>query len=535
MIKTLIGIRLRSVIAGAFSNKGKRRLSPGKIILFSVLFLYLGAVFAGLSAVMAMGLGAILLPLGARGLYFGLFMAVTFSLVFILSIFETKSGLFECRDNELLISMPIKPRDIVISRISTILIYNLVEIAIIMLPCIVVYGVFTGDAVGIIGALLSSLLLAPLATALASAVGYLVAMIAKRLKRKNIVTVIFSLAFLFAYFALYGRLVGNIDAFFEGGEESANMLINNFGALGVLGGAALLMPLNFVIFAIVSIAVSAVAYVLISKSFYAIATDNRGAKRIKYKSRRLERGSALGALIKNEFARLFSSATYLLNSSLGVVFQLVFAVVVLVQSPNISTMLAQIETELGIEGIINYAAPILAAAVAVISSTTTMSASALSLEGKSFYIIKSMPLRASDVLVAKTAPQLIITVPVSIISVVLVSVALSLGIAEILLSVLLVLLASAIYAVFGTVINTAFPKFEFENEAQVVKQSLAMTVVLFSQMIFGLLLVGAAFALSLFVGGIIALIILSLFLIVILAALIAILFLVSTKRYETLS
>ena len=305
--------------------------------------------------------------------------------------------------------------------------------------------------------------------------------------------------------------------------------------LSVLGGAALFEPLNFLIFALVAVGICAIAYILISKSFYAIVTDNRGAKRIKYKGERLERGSSLGALIKNEFARLFSSVTYLLNSSIGVIFQIVAAIAILVQSANISDTLLQVEAELGISGIINYLAPILAAAIALISSTTTMSASALSLEGKSFYIIKSMPLRASEVMIAKTAPQVIITVPVSILSMILVSCAFSFGIVEILLSVLFVTLSAMVFAVFGTVINTAFPKFNFENEAQVVKQSLAMTVVLFSQMIFGVLLSVASFALAIILGGVIALLLLNMLLAVIFAVLATVLLRVSTKRYEALA
>ena len=85
MIKSLIGIRLRSAIGGVLSSNGKRRPSVGKAILFSILFLYLGVVFAGLFTMMALGLGTILLPRGGGALYFGLFMAVTFSVVFVFS------------------------------------------------------------------------------------------------------------------------------------------------------------------------------------------------------------------------------------------------------------------------------------------------------------------------------------------------------------------------------------------------------------------------------------------------------------------
>ena len=61
-------------------------------------------------------------------------------------------------------------------------------------------------------------------------------------------------------------------------------------------------------------------------------------------------------------------------------------------------------------------------------------------------------------------------------------------------------------SLFGTVINTAFPKFDWANETEVIKQSLSVFIVMFGGMIIALLAYAATFALTIFVDPIIALI-----------------------------
>ena len=55
--------------------------------------------------------------------------------------------------------------------------------------------------------------------------------------------------------------------------------------------------------------------------------------------------------------------------------------------------------------------------------------------------------------------------------------------------------ANVFSAIFGLIINLIFPKFDFENEVQVIKQSLSIFIVMFGQMIFAVLAVAGCFAL----------------------------------------
>ena len=139
MVKLLVKNRLAGLFGSMFSRGKKgsvKKASVGRKILFSLLYAYVAIVFIGLAVSMAIGLGLLMIPNGAPRLYFSAFIMATLTITFVLSIFETKSELFECRDNELLLSMPIRPRDIVLSRVLVVLIYNYLTEAIVMIPAI---------------------------------------------------------------------------------------------------------------------------------------------------------------------------------------------------------------------------------------------------------------------------------------------------------------------------------------------------------------------------------------------------------------
>ena len=107
-----------------------------------------------------------------------------------------------------------------------------------------------------------------------------------------------------------------------------------------------------------------------------------------------------------------------------------------------------------------------------------ISASALSLEGKNLWIIKTLPISDKTLLLSKTLPHIILSIPSSVITSILLIIATSASPEYWLFFILTPLVATVAFAIFGTVVNTAFPNFEFHNEAQPIKQSLAVFIVL---------------------------------------------------------
>lgn len=499
MIKTLLSVRLRSFFSSlSGKKKSENKASVGRIILFAFLYLYVIAVFLGLFTLMAISMGVLMIPAGLDWLYFAIFISIAFALIFIFSIFETKSELFECKDNELLLSMPISPRHIVLSRIFAVLVYNYAEEALVMLPCIICYAVFGGGVLGIVGLCIVFLLLPLLATSLSSGVGYLVALIAKKVKRNSFVTVIISLAFLLLYFWGYGALTGAT----MGGDGSENIdivaLSESLSGMKFIGSIALCDPVFTPLFVAVSIGVSYLAYRIISHSYISIVTDNSTGKRARYKQKRLRSGGALLSVARKDLSHFFSSSTYMLNGAMGMIFSLIIAVMVLINKNDIFVAVSSLLGELPHVDVPASFALIMSVAVIFCISTVIISAVSLSLEGKRFWIMKSMPVSGKTVLLGKSLAQIVITAPITLVSSLILAVAIGADFVSTLLLIISPLAAVVLSAFVGTAINTAFPKLEFDNEAQPIKQSLSTILYMVSLAVYSMIILGISMLLVFF-------------------------------------
>ncbi len=489
MIKTLLSIRLRSALASTQGRKKDGTVAKptkGKLVLFAVLYLYLAVTFLGLFTLYAAALAPILIQSGQDAMYFGIFTVAAFSIIFILTIFETKSELFDCKDNELLLSMPISPRHIVISRILIVMIYNYLEAAVVLLPAIVVYAVYGGSATGIIGGIILLLVLPLLSTALASGVGYAVAEITRRTKKNSLVTTLVSLALMGLYFVAYFAFMGEFTGILEG--ETTVLPDNAF--LSAVGGAAMLSPVPLIVFLALSFGSAYLAWRIISANYISVVTDKRGAARVEYKRTRLEKQSAFVAMSRKELAKFFSSSLYILNSAMGVIFTVVLAVIVLANRGVVLTLVDEFAV-MGIHGREMLSA-LLIAAMVMTSSMNMTSASALSLEGDNLWIIKTMPISARTIMLAKCVPHVLVTVIPSVIASVLLAIACDAPAIFWPFFILTPAVTNILFALVGIALNTAFPKFKFDNETQPIKQSMAMFLAMTVGFVWGLLTVGVS-------------------------------------------
>jgi len=474
----------------------------------------------------AISLALVMVPAGQDAMYFGFATIGAFFLIFVFSIFETKSEIFECKDTELLLSMPISPSHIVISRVATVLIYNLAEAMVVALPFSIVYTAFGGNSLYAVLGAISVLLASLLATALASAVGYVFALIAKRLKNNTLLTSAISVVGFIVFFVIYYSTLSVVP---EDGEEMVQ--IPDIPIVSALGSASTGNVIALLILAVMSLGAFFIAYRLISASYISIATSSSGAARIKYKREVLKKESALSALTKKELRRFFTSSAYILNSTMGIIFGVLLSVYICFGG-------ADMFLELGGEDIAlpsGFVETILIIAVSFIVSMTNISSAALSLEGKNLWILKSMPVSAKTVLLSKTLPHIIITTPPSILVSLLVAIGARISGIYLLPLFLLPLSLNVLFAAFGTVMNVAFPKFEFENEAQPIKQSMAVTLCLLFQMLWSLIISGLIIV-SVFLGGELGAIISTLLAVLLTVLITVMLFVIilgpSARRYE---
>lgn len=500
MIKILVKNRLSSVISaflGRGAKNGKNKTSGARVALFIFLYLFLAACFCFMSIYFALGFAQVFIPSGASPIYFAMFIIVTFSFLFLFSIFETKSELFECRDNELLLSMPIKPLDITLSRVCVVLILNYLEELIILGPAVVIYFLFSFDIVGVLGSLLVFLILPPLATALASGVGYIIALISKRVKRKSFIAVLLTVAFLLVYFYFVNVLSESMENIISIGET----ILVNMGEAPVLlfiGNTVFFKPLPLILFILISALVCTAVFAFISKHYIGIVTASHSSSNKKYKAVKSEKKSLTSALTRKELSRFFSSATYMLNGGIGLIFSLGISVFILIKKSMIFEIAESLELT---SSPVELIAPIMISVLVMMQSMNMISASALSLEGKSFWIPKSMPVTAREALLSKSLAQTVITLPVCLVSAVLLAIASGADFKYFVMFILITLASNVFFALLGLALNVAFPKFSFTNEAEVVKQSMPVFLTMTLQFILSVAIIVLNFVTAMFSSG----------------------------------
>ena len=397
MLKTLLRVRMAALLA-AFSGQNRKRRSQtkGKAVGYALLMLYCFCAFTFLFYTSFSQLAAAFFPAGLGWLYFAMFAIMAFALMFIGSVFTAKSQLFEAKDNELLLSMPVKPGLILLSRMAALLVMNLVLELIVALPVLAAwlqYGSVSGA--GILSFLVIVLALPLFSLAVSCLFAWFISLITSHMRNTTVVTMVLSVVFLLAYFVFCFRMNAYVTTLAANGQAIAGALraaaplvwlgqAAAEGSLAGLGLTLLWMVLPFVL-----------AYALLARSFVRIVTTHRGQVKIQYEKKAMQVLPQSGALYRRELARLTSSSGYMLNAGLGLVFELALAVLAVVKRQELLTVF-QVMPALK-----QALAPILLLAGMLVSGMVFFTASSVSLEGKNYWIVRSMPVGTKKILQAK--------------------------------------------------------------------------------------------------------------------------------------
>jgi len=496
MIKILIrarfGAMLASMIPKRSSKDSAQKRGTWTVVLMLLVYLYLFGVFGMMFFSAFLGLSVLYLPTGNAWMYFSMFVILSFAMMFIGSVFMAKAEIFEAKDNEMLLSMPIRPRDILASRMLGILLLNYVMEAVVAIPCAAAWIISGGgQLLSWVAFLLTVLALPFFGLAVSCLIAWVISLITSRLPKSPLLPLALFLIFFFGYFYLISNLGTYLETFAAQGNQIAQSMqaiapLYWFGAgianasLWQLGISLLIYLLPFVL-----------TYYVLSRTLVNILTTKRG---VRYKKSDVSSVSSVGsvkkALLKREFARLLSSATYLLNSGISAVFLPIAAIAAVMKRGEILAVFAQ----LGMTEAEDFICLIMTASFALIASMALFTSASVSLEGKNLWVIRSMPVSGADVLRAKLGMHCLIMVPLCVILGLVIAVAYlpSLPVALMLVTV------PGLYCVWcanvGLICNLCHPVLDWINEAQVVKQGTAvMLTMLFSTLPVLVLVVSGVF------------------------------------------
>ena len=483
MLKSLIKIRLQGIFMRTMRGSKKQKITAVKIFFMLAIFAYIAVVFGMMFGYM---FNEILKPftmIGYEWLYFGIMAILVVVLCFIGSVFTTQQEIYGAKDNELLLSMPIKTKDILLSRIFVILILNYLYEALVALPCMVTY--FTQvpfDFIKFLFFIIVIITLPLLALALSCTFGWIMAMIMKRIKNKTIITMIISLGFLGAYFYIINKLPDYLVTLVANGQSIGDAIKNTLFPIYHLAIAISEKNLISLLIYLLSVLIPfAIVIYLLSKNFISIVTSKSPSKKVKLKDSDIKYSSQKMALFKRELKHFTSNPMIMLNAALGVAFTVLIAGMLLVKGVEVVDLLAVIPLQYK-NMIDEYIVALLCIAVIGTSSLNIISAGLISLEGNRLWIIKSLPIKTIDILHSKLFLHLALCIPPGLIFSIIGSIVFSLNIVDSIIVVLVPVAFTVFEALFGLIVNLWKPKFDWVNETVVVKQSASVMITLFSTM-----------------------------------------------------
>lgn len=504
MIKALFKKQMMELLYVFVRDKksGKKR-SGTSVIMYTLLYIgicvFLGWMFFNVAEMLCEPLVA--MKLG--WLYFAIMALMAIAFGVFGSVFNTFSSMYQAKDNDLLLSMPIPPSKILFVRLLGVYVMGLFYEALIIIPAVLVYIIKAAPgALSIIFSIILIFVISILILVLSCVLGWLVALISTKVKNKSIITVILSLAFLAAYYYFFAQANTMLQSLLANGQQVADTIKRNLYPIYHMGKAAEGNALSMLIFTAIVLIAFALVYLVLSYSFMKITTSNHGTAKKVYKEKAYKKGSADGALLYKETRRFLGSPTYMLNCGLGTVFLLVLAGAAVIKAGWVREMIAQLSL---VMPEVNKLIPlVLCAGMGMIASMNDITAPSVSLEGKTLWILQSMPVSAWQALRAKLKFHMIVTVVPALISVVCVECVIGFDTLNILPAIIIpvfVILFILLTAALGLAVNLKMPNLDWTNETVAVKQSMGVMIALFGGWVIILALGGLYFALDSYIGA----------------------------------
>lgn len=477
MLKVLIKKQLMELFNMYFVDRktGKAR-SKNKMIMyfcmFAAIIIYIGVIFYSIASTLA---NFLCTEGGMPWLYYAVMGILSVGLGVFGSVFNTYSGLYHAKDNELLLSMPIPTKYIIASRLAGTYLMSLIYDGCVFVPAYIARiqsGNLPVRAMGYVFPLINVFTLGFVVMAITCVLGWIISTISAKLKNKNIFTVLLSLAFFGGYYYVWFNVMNqeNMIKLAESAGSIGNAIKSKFYIFYALGDASEGGILSMIIFTVFAVVLLAAVCFAMSKNFIKIATSEKGESKGKAKAKEIKVNTVKKTLLMKEYGRFFSSANYMLNAGMGFIFMIAFVVAVVWKGDALMGALSQNE-------LIGNALPVyITLIVCMLICSCDLAAPSISLEGKSIWILQSMPVDPIQVLSAKAMLQFSFATLPAVIVVIVASAFLKIGVVDAVLMCLMAVAFSLFAAEMGVMLNLKSPNLEWTSELIPIKQGVPVFV-----------------------------------------------------------
>lgn len=483
---------------GLFQVEGKNRKI--KVLMLSALIL---ASFLPLSVSLYFGVKTVFPGLKAIGAEISILSialsAISFA-VFVFGIFMVLNIFYFSTEIQFLLPLPLKPSNILSAKLFVAMFYEYLIIIIFYLPVVLSYGI--EDKAGflfIIYSVVIFLALPIIPLVMASILNIIIMRFTNLGKHKEFTKI---LGGIFGLFLILGInfYTQNKAASLENPQDMVALLTNKnsiinltakifplskFASLALLNSVNFKGILNLIIFLGISILIFAV-FVILGNELYikgVIGITEAPSKRVKMTKEKMRRevvsGSPFISYFWKEIRLLFRTSIYFLNCILMNFIWPVFILIPLFTDKEVLSSFTMLRNAANSGEAITFILLGVFGFMIFISSSNVIASTAISREGKYYYVNKYIPLSYKTQIMAKVFSGVFI----SYIGVLLVFIVGEIIIRFSAVNLMIMLIISPIAVLYpnllGIIIDLLNPKLKWDSEQKAVKQNLNGMIAMF--------------------------------------------------------
>ncbi len=499
-MKTMLKLALTIFKGSGFANfsgdakrKRKRFGRVGSIILFAFLGVYMVSIMTAAS----LGLYNVLAPVGLQSLMISIFLSAAMVVTFLFGLLYVISIFYHTSDIEKLLPLPLRAEQIIGAKLLVTATYEYIFVLGMLLPSFLVYGIRSGAGpLYYLYALLVIIILPQVPLCMAAVLSMLIMRFTKFARNKDrfslwagILAMVAALGVSYAGQSMInlssgklvellskgaGEIAGLTAIFFPGTAQAAQAIADPTG-LAAAGQMGLV-----ILFSAIAVTVTMLlARLLYFKGVVGMGTSGSVSRKVTardYASAR-GRGSAFWTYVMKDFRILVRTPIFFMNNVLmNFLWPVFFLIPILINQDDsdisgLISMLNEAAFQTDSPGT-PLALGIAFAIMCFVAGTNGIAESALSREGRQFYLMKILPMSYNRQILAKVTVGILM----SLVGAGMLVLVLSILIQPPLWFILLILsvMPGAILTsnLSGIIFELYWPKLTWDNEQKAVKQNL---------------------------------------------------------------
>jgi len=465
---------LTSLSLNNIGKKGKKQVKTNKkssgtkgIVFFIVLMFVIFSFYA--YGFLQMSIGYV----NELVLYYGISLGAMMSLIFTFT--NAQAVLFKSKDYELLMALPINKRTIIASKLTSVSLLGYLYFGFCYLPSWILYMIFIDFSFQtFLFGLLVFLLIPLVILTIGAFLSLLIGLATAKLKNKNFINsiayaIILLVIMFFSFKMGYGSPESDTEAelltYYTSIRDSLERInpLSKFAVETITGNL-----LSFVYLLAISLIPYSIFLFVCSINYERLnALGKEGYKNKNFKLKEEKQKSPMKTLIHKEFKNFISVPAYFTNVILS---PIMGAIVIAGGSIFVKNKYNDLFGTADLE-LIRIMVPMVLLAVSSwcfgISPATSVS---INMEGKTFWVIKSMPVETKTILWSKILFNMILYIPFILISSIVAIIFLDINILDAICLLLSPIAFTLCFSFVGLLLNTKFYNITWDNPTQAVKQ-----------------------------------------------------------------